>query len=88
MSISGDDAENFKGGDTGGSILDGMLQVDDETDERPVLSTRTRKAIETCVSIVLFCAEKSNLRFVVRDGLINVATHIDLTLMFSDRRVD
>ena len=42
--IPGDDMENFKGGTTGGSILEGMLRVGDKIEVCQVLSARTRKA--------------------------------------------
>ena len=43
VNMPGDDMENFKGGVTDGSILEGMLQVGDKIEVRPVLSARKRK---------------------------------------------
>ena len=68
--IPGDDMENFKGGTTGGSILEGMLRVGDKIEVCKVLSARTM----TCVSIVSLCADKNVLQFSVRDGIIGVVT--------------
>ncbi|KAL0590195.1 hypothetical protein ABG067_001840 [Albugo candida] len=87
----GEDVENLKGGVAGGSILQGVLRVNDEIEVRPGIVSKNDDGKVTCVPIfsriVSLFAEKNDLQYAVPGGLIGVGTLIDPTLTRSDRLV-
>jgi len=87
----GEDIENLKGGVAGGSILRGILKLDDEIEVRPgIVSKRsdgTTKCVPIVTKIVSLFAEANDLNYAVPGGLIGVGTKIDPTLTRADRLV-
>ncbi|KAJ6108407.1 hypothetical protein N7523_009730 [Penicillium sp. IBT 18751x] len=87
----GAEIEELKGGVAGGSILTGVVKVNDEIEIRPGLVTKDENGKIQCRPIFsrvesLF-AESNPLKFAVPGGLIGVGTRIDPTLCRADRLV-
>jgi len=88
----GQDVENLQGGVAGGSILQGVIRIDDEIEVRPgIVKKDHQSGSVTCMPIYsrvgsLF-AEQNQLQYAVPGGLIGVGTHIDPTLTRADRLV-
>ena len=92
----GQDVSNLQGGVAGGSILQGVLRVDDEIEVRPGIVTKKENAEgggTTVVCSPIFSrisslyAESNDLQYAVPGGLIGVGTRIDPTLTRADRLV-
>mmetsp|Transcript_31690 Transcript_31690/g.79492 ORF Transcript_31690/g.79492 Transcript_31690/m.79492 type:complete len:479 (+) Transcript_31690:25-1461(+) len=83
--------DDLRGGVAGGSILQGVLRVDDDIEVRPGIVSKDKDGNVHCVPILskavgLF-AEQNSLQYAVPGGLIGVGTHIDATLCRQDRLV-
>lgn len=89
----GQDVSNLQGGVAGGSILQGVLRVNDEIEVRPGIVTKSDSADGTIRCAPIFSrisslyAENNDLQFAVPGGLIGVGTRIDPTLTRADRLV-
>mmetsp|Transcript_6422 Transcript_6422/g.18826 ORF Transcript_6422/g.18826 Transcript_6422/m.18826 type:complete len:474 (-) Transcript_6422:488-1909(-) len=87
----GEDVEKLKGGVAGGSILQGVLRLDDDIEVRPGIVTKDAAGKVTCLPICSrICslyAEHNDLKYAVPGGLIGVGTKIDPTLTRADRLV-
>jgi translation initiation factor 2 subunit 3 len=83
--------ENLKGGVAGGSILQGVLRLDDEIEVRPGIVSKDAAggvSIAPIYSrIISLYAEHNDLKYAVPGGLIGVGTKIDPTLTRADRLV-
>ncbi|KAL5614383.1 hypothetical protein BROUX41_004489 [Berkeleyomyces rouxiae] len=83
--------DELKGGVAGGSILHGVLKLDDEIEIRPGIVTRDEKGALKCTPIfsriVSLNSETNDLKYAVPGGLIGVGTRIDPTLCRADRLV-
>ncbi|CRG87990.1 Eukaryotic translation initiation factor 2 subunit gamma [Talaromyces islandicus] len=81
--------EDLKGGVAGGSILTGVLKVDDEIEIRPGIVTKDENGKVQCrpifSKVVSLFAEHNDLKFAVPGGLIGVGTRVDPTLCRADR---
>ncbi|KAJ5408720.1 hypothetical protein N7509_002603 [Penicillium cosmopolitanum] len=87
----GAEIEELKGGVAGGSILSGVLKLNDEIEIRPGLVTKDEHGKIQCRPIFskiesLF-AETNTLNYAIPGGLIGVGTRIDPTLCRADRLV-
>lgn len=87
----GEDAINLKGGVAGGSILQGVLRMNDEIEVRPGIVSKDTSGRIRCQPIfsriVSLFAEKNTLQYAVPGGLIGVGTKIDPMLTRADRLV-
>jgi len=87
----GEDVKALKGGVAGGSILQGVLKVQDEIEVRPGIVSKDTEGGIKCVpilsKIVSLYAEKNDLQYAAPGGLIGVGTKIDPTLTRADRLV-
>jgi len=87
----GQEVQQLKGGVAGGSILKGVLKMDDEIEIRPGLVSKDDKGEFVCKPIrsriVSLAAEQNSLQLAVPGGLIGVGTKIDPTLTRADRLV-
>lgn len=87
----GAEIEELKGGVAGGSIVNGVLKLDDEIEIRPGIVSKDENGKIMCRPIysrvVSLFAEHNDLRFAVPGGLIGVGTHVDPTLCRADRLV-
>ncbi|KAF2759299.1 eukaryotic translation initiation factor 2 subunit 3 [Pseudovirgaria hyperparasitica] len=87
----GAEIEELKGGVAGGSILTGVLKVNDEIEIRPGIVTKDESGKVVCKPIfsrvVSLFAEHNDLKFAVPGGLIGVGTRVDPTLCRADRLV-
>lgn len=87
----GYEVEQLKGGVAGGSILRGVLRLNQEIEIRPGIVQKGADEKFRCTPIrsviTSLCAEKNNLNFAVPGGLIGVGTKIDPTLTRADRLV-
>merc|ERR1712085_185916 len=79
------------GGVAGGSILKGVLKMNDEIEIRPGLVSKDGNGDFVCKPIrsriVSLAAEQNSLQLAVPGGLIGVGTKIDPTLTRADRLV-
>eukprot|EP00761_Pharyngomonas_kirbyi_P012057 gb/GECH01012084.1/.p1 GENE.gb/GECH01012084.1/~~gb/GECH01012084.1/.p1 ORF type:complete len:927 (+),score=156.59 gb/GECH01012084.1/:1-2781(+) len=87
----GDEIDDLKGGVAGGSILQGVIRVDQEIEVRPGIVSKSPEGEIVCRPIFshvnsLF-AEENELQYAVPGGLIGVGTKIDPTLTRADRLV-
>ncbi|KAJ5907424.1 hypothetical protein N7495_000106 [Penicillium taxi] len=87
----GAEIDELKGGVAGGSILNGVIKLNDEIEIRPGLVTKDQEGKIQCRPIFsriesLF-AEANPLKLAVPGGLIGVGTRIDPTLCRADRLV-
>ncbi|KAF7121647.1 hypothetical protein CNMCM5793_009119 [Aspergillus hiratsukae] len=87
----GAEIDELKGGVAGGSILTGVLKLNDEIEIRPGLVTKDENGKIQCRPIfsrvVTLFAEHNDLKFAVPGGLIGVGTRVDPTLCRADRLV-
>ena len=87
----GQDVSDLQGGVAGGSILQGVLRVDDEIEIRPGIISRGANGSVKCVPlftrVLSLFAEQNDLQYAVPGGLIGVGTMIDPTLTRADRLV-
>lgn len=91
----GQDVSNLQGGVAGGSILQGVLRVNDEIEVRPGIVSKQEddagNPVMVCSPIYSrissLYAESNDLQFAVPGGLIGVGTRIDPTLTRADRLV-
>jgi len=87
----GEEVQSLKGGVAGGSILEGVLKLNDEIEIRPGVHTKDSKGEVVCKPIrsriVSMHAENNSLQYAVPGGLIGVGTMIDPTQTRSDKLV-
>jgi len=87
----GCEVEELKGGVAGGSILCGVLRVNQEIEVRPGIVSKDSEGKLQCRAIfsriVSLFAEQNDLQFAAPGGLIGVGTKIDPTLCRADRMV-
>ncbi|VVT55186.1 uncharacterized protein SAPINGB_P004470 [Magnusiomyces paraingens] len=87
----GADIDELKGGVAGGSILSGVLRINDEIEIRPGIVERGSNNQIICrpirSKIATLFAENNDLKFAVPGGLIGVGTKVDPTLCRADRLV-
>ncbi|KAG0500043.1 hypothetical protein HPP92_000115 [Vanilla planifolia] len=87
----GSEVDEIKGGVAGGSILRGVLKVDQLIEVRPGIVMKDENGNIKCTPIysriVSLYAEQNELQFAVPGGLIGVGTTMDPTLTRADRLV-
>ncbi|CAG5121884.1 unnamed protein product [Candidula unifasciata] len=87
----GCEVDDILGGVAGGSILRGVLKVNQEIEVRPGVVSRDQDGKLTCrpimSKIVSLYAEQNDLQYAVPGGLIGVGTKMDPTLCRGDRLV-
>jgi translation initiation factor 2 subunit 3 len=87
----GEEVQNLKGGVAGGSILKGVLKINDEIEIRPGIVSKDSAGNVMCKPIRskvnTLAAENNSLQIAVPGGLIGVGTKIDPTLTRADRLV-
>merc|ERR1719401_2622900 len=87
----GEEVQNLKGGVAGGSILKGVLKVNDEIEIRPGIVNKDSDGNFVCKPIrsriISLAAEMNSLQLAVPGGLIGVGTKIDPTQSRGDRLV-
>lgn len=87
----GCEVDDLKGGVAGGSILKGVLKVNQEIEIRPGIISKDGEGKLRCQPIfskvVSLFAEHNDLQYAVPGGLIGVGTKIDPTLCRADRMV-
>ncbi|XP_021774764.1 eukaryotic translation initiation factor 2 subunit gamma-like isoform X1 [Chenopodium quinoa] len=87
----GYEVDDIHGGVAGGSILMGVLRVNQEIEVRPGIIVKDERGNITCTPIysriVSLYAEQNQLQFAVPGGLIGVGTTMDPTLTRADRLV-
>jgi len=87
----GAEIHELKGGVAGGSILKGVLRLNDEIEVRPGIVSKDENGNMKCVPIlsriVSLLADENELQYAVPGGLIGVGTKIDPTLCRADRLV-
>lgn len=84
----GEEVQNLKGGVAGGSILKGVLKVNDEIEIRPGIVSKDSDNNFVCKPIrsriISLAAEANALQLAVPGGLIGVGTKVDPTLTRAD----
>ncbi|CAI0389125.1 unnamed protein product [Linum tenue] len=87
----GFEVDDIKGGVAGGSILTGVLKVNQYIEVRPGIVLKDENGNMKCTPIytriVSLFAEQNELQFAVPGGLIGVGTTMDPTLTRADRLV-
>jgi len=87
----GSEVDDLKGGVAGGSILCGILKINDEIEIRPGIVSKDSEGKLKCKpifsKIVSLLAETNQMKFAVPGGLIGVGTKVDPTLCRADRLV-
>ncbi|XP_047948323.1 eukaryotic translation initiation factor 2 subunit gamma-like isoform X1 [Salvia hispanica] len=87
----GSEVDEIKGGVAGGSILKGVLKVNQYIEVRPGIVVKDENDNIKCTPIysriVSLYAEQNELQFAVPGGLIGVGTTMDPTLTRADRLV-
>lgn len=87
----GCEVEDLQGGVAGGSILRGVLKVNQEIEIRPGIISKDASGKLKCQpifsKIVSMHAEQNDLQYAAPGGLIGVGTKIDPTLCRGDRMV-
>ncbi|XP_065649733.1 eukaryotic translation initiation factor 2 subunit 3, Y-linked isoform X2 [Hydra vulgaris] len=87
----GCEVDDLKGGVAGGSILRGILKVNQEIEIRPGIISKDSDGKLRCQpifsKIVSLFAEHNDLQYAAPGGLIGVGTKIDPTLCRADRMV-
>ncbi|KAL6532479.1 Eukaryotic translation initiation factor 2 subunit 3 [Orobanche gracilis] len=87
----GSEVDEIKGGVAGGSILKGVLKVNQHIEVRPGIVVKDENDNIKCTPIysriVSLFAEQNELQFAVPGGLIGVGTTMDPTLTRADRLV-
>jgi translation initiation factor 2 subunit 3 len=91
VNLPGTRVDEIKGGIAGGSIVQGILKINQEVEIRPgVIGKNTSgETIYTPIftKIVSLFAEKNSLNYAVPGGLIGVGLQVDPTLTRADRLV-
>eukprot|EP00429_Kryptoperidinium_foliaceum_P016583 CAMPEP_0176048914 /NCGR_PEP_ID=MMETSP0120_2-20121206/24301_1 /TAXON_ID=160619 /ORGANISM="Kryptoperidinium foliaceum, Strain CCMP 1326" /LENGTH=483 /DNA_ID=CAMNT_0017382335 /DNA_START=87 /DNA_END=1536 /DNA_ORIENTATION=+ len=87
----GEEVKSLRGGVAGGSILKGVLKVNDEIEIRPGIVSKDDSGNFMCKPIrsriITLAAEDNYLQYAVPGGLIGVGTKIDPTLTRADKLV-
>ncbi|KAL1832555.1 hypothetical protein ACET3Z_002206 [Daucus carota] len=87
----GSEVDDIRGGVAGGSILKGVLRVNQNIEVRPGIVVKDESGNIKCTPIysriVSLYAEQNELQFAVPGGLIGVGTTMDPTLTRADRLV-
>ncbi|KAF8711174.1 hypothetical protein HU200_029186 [Digitaria exilis] len=87
----GSEVDEIKGGVAGGSILKGVLRVNQKIEVRPGIVMKDEHGKLKCTPIysriVSLYAEQNELQYAVPGGLIGVGTTMDPTLTRADRLV-
>jgi translation initiation factor 2 subunit 3 len=87
----GTEVDELRGGVAGGSIVQGVLKLNDEIEVRPGIVTKDAQGQLRCTpifsTILSLFAESNDLQYAVPGGLIGVGTRIDPTLCRADRLV-
>lgn len=86
----GTEIEDLKGGVAGGSVLQGVLKVDDKIVICPGIVSKTKNSFKCepiLSSVLTLFAESNDLKYAVPGGLIGVGTYIDPVLCKADRLV-
>nr|CAB3469410.1 unnamed protein product [Digitaria exilis] len=87
----GSEVDEIRGGVAGGSILRGVLRVNQKIEVRPGIVMKDENGNIKCTPIysriVSLYAEQNELQFAVPGGLIGVGTTMDPTLTRADRLV-
>eukprot|EP01084_Bolivina_argentea_P097775 175760_1 len=87
----GEEVQMLRGGVAGGSILRGVLRLNDEIEIRPGIVTKDSEGNVRCEPILSritsLYAEQNDLQYAVPGGLIGVGTLVDPTLTRADRLV-
>ncbi|KAF3493658.1 hypothetical protein DY000_02058266, partial [Brassica cretica] len=87
----GFEVDDIKGGVAGGSILRGVLKVNQLIEIRPGIVVKDERGNPKCTPIysriISLYAEQNELQFAVPGGLIGVGTTMDPTLTRADRLV-
>ncbi|KAK1380277.1 Protein-synthesizing GTPase [Heracleum sosnowskyi] len=87
----GSEVDEIKGGIAGGSILKGVLKVNQYIEVRPGMVVKDESGNISCIPIysriVSLFAEQNELQYAVPGGLIGVGTTMDPTLTRADRLV-
>lgn len=87
----GTEVDELRGGVAGGSIVQGVLKLNDEIEVRPGIVTKDAQGALRCTpifsTILSLFAESNDLQYAVPGGLIGVGTRIDPTLCRADRLV-
>jgi translation initiation factor 2 subunit 3 len=87
----GIDVESMQGGVAGGSILKGVLRVNDEIEIRPGVIQKSADGKFKCIPIktrvVSLKCEKNELKFAVPGSLIAIGTTMDPSLTRADKLV-
>jgi translation initiation factor 2 subunit 3 len=83
--------KEIKGGVVGGTIMSGILCVNDKIEIRPGITIKTSvgkiKSFPLKSLVVSLNTEKNNLKYALPGGLIGIGTNIDPTLTRADRLV-
>jgi len=87
----GTEVDDLKGGVAGGSIVRGVLKINDEIEVRPGIVSKDTEGNMKCTPIysriISLFAEENDLQYAIPGGLIGVGTKIDPTLCRADRLV-
>merc|ERR1712063_77733 len=86
----GTEVEDLRGGVAGGSVLQGVLKVNDEIVVRPGIVTKNKDTFDCqpiLSRVITLFAETNDLKYAVPGGLIGVGTYIDPVLCKADRLV-
>jgi translation initiation factor 2 subunit 3 len=87
----GSKINEIKGGVVGGTILSGILCINDKIEIRPGITVKTSKgkirSFPLKSFVVSLSTEKNNLKYAIPGGLIGVGTNIEPTLTRSDRLI-
>jgi len=87
----GSEVDDLKGGVAGGSILQGVLRMNQEVEVRPGIITKDAEGRVKCIPVfsrvVSLFAEQNELQYAVPGGLIGVGLTVDPTLTRADRLV-
>jgi len=87
----GAEVDDLLGGVAGGSIVRGVLKIDDKIEVRPGIVSKDADGNVKCTPIfsriISLFAEQNDLQYAVPGGLIGVGTKIDPTLCRADRLV-
>nr|UXY87394.1 eukaryotic translation initiation factor gamma SU [Cryptomonas sp.] len=83
--------ENLKGGVVGGSVISGILCLNEKIEIRPGITIKTSngkiKSLPLKSIVISLNAEKNELKYAIPGGLIGIGTNIDPTLTRADRLI-
>nr|UXY87889.1 eukaryotic translation initiation factor gamma SU [Cryptomonas curvata] len=83
--------QEIKGGIVGGTILSGILSINDKIEIRPGITVKTSKGKIRSFSLksttISLSTEKNSLKYAIPGGLIGIGTNIDPTLTRADRLI-